>query len=148
MKTLICLLIIVFSAKAANDFSFIGPRAGVGYLNSDEGRSLNKGIHSAFGWSVEIPYKSGKFVGYGEGGFLVLGVEQGIFYPTAWGFFGMRYGHFGAGAGPVVNPMGVGIGFGPYYQLNLPDVRIPIGFNVEFIKSNARFQFLVGFSLN
>ena len=101
-------------ATALGDIDLVGPRAGIGFWTKKKGISLDGGMHSAFGWQIEVPYRSDNFVGYGEAGFLLLGVEQGLFYPHIWGFFGMRYQNFGFGLGPVANISGIGIGFGPY----------------------------------
>lgn len=136
-----------FGLSSKTELQLVGPRAGVGYLFDDANANLAEGLHSAFGWQVEIPYRSGDFTGYGEAGLMLLGAEQGILWPSAWGFFGFSYKNMGVGAGPVANPLGIGIGFGPYYQILTPTLRIPIGCNIELIDGNTRLQFLVGFSL-
>ena len=147
MRTIVFLLLLsAVPVFAEVDINFFGPRAGIGFAPQKTGTSLDEGVHSAFGWQVEIPYKSDKLTGYGEAGFLLLATEQGIFYPDAWGFFGFRYGFIGFGAGPVVNPMGIGLGFGPYINLVTGKLRIPIGINTQIIDKKVRFQSLIGFN--
>lgn len=139
-------LLLVSVSFAQQTISLFGPRAGAGYLLDSEQTSLKKGFHSAFGWQLEVPYKSPAFTGYGEAGFLLLGVEQGIFYPEAWGYFGMRAGMFGLGIGPAFNPMGIGIGVAPYYQYITETLRVPFTLNMTFIDGKAKFGLLMGFS--
>lgn len=135
----------VVLAQSAAPF---GPRAGIGFNDSGAGSRLDKGIHSAFGWQVEVPFKSGALTGYGEAGVYLLGVEQGIFYPHVWGYFGARYNNVGAGAGPVINAIGFGLGANLYYQFELEKIRIPVGMDFNVVEGYKRFQLFVGFNYN
>ena len=122
------------------------PRAGVGYLSSSGTSDLKDGVHSAFGWQVEIPYSNDKLTGYGEAGIMLLGIEQGIIFPHGWGYFGCRYGSIGGGLGPVFDPIGVGLGMNIYTQALLEKLRIPIGVDLNFIRGTTRIQFFIGFN--
>jgi len=127
----------------------VGPRAGIGTLlkTKNANKDVSGAIHSAFGWQMEVPYKSGDFTGYGEAGFMLLAVERGIFYPTTWGFFGFSYKNFGIGFGPVANRQGIGIGIAPYFQYLTPSLRIPITLHTEIVDYTYRMQIMIGFSI-
>ncbi len=124
-----------------------GPRACIGFLvgGEDIDDEMNGGLHSAFGWQLDIPYSSKDFTGYGEGGIMLLGIEHGIFFPHVWGYFGIRNDEIGFGIGPVFSPLGLGLGINPYYQIQADKLRIPIGFNLDLIGSAQRYQLSVGF---
>jgi len=141
---IICLLF--FCKSEAQQLSLFGPRAGIGSLSDNKNTKIATGVHSAFGWEVEIPYKGEPITGYGEAGFYLLGVEQGIFYPHAWGYFGFRTHSFGFGIGPTLDPLGFGLGFSPYAQVELETIRIPIGIDISLIDKTTKFLFFVGFN--
>lgn len=106
---------------------------------------MKAGIHSAFGWQLEIPYTSGDLTGYGEGGLMFLGIEQGEIYPYAWGYFGCRYKAIGGGLGPAFNPAGTGLGINFYFNFYTEKLRIPLGIDCNFIGNTKRIQFFIGF---
>jgi hypothetical protein len=147
MRTfLIVFAVIMFSPNTnSQELRLFGPRAGFGILPEDTKAKLKSGIHSAFGWQIEVPYASKEITGYGEGGLMLLGIEQGVVFPYLWGFFGIRTKIVGFGVGPVVNPIGIGLGINPYFQIDLEKTRIPIGLTMDFIQGTTRFQFSVGF---
>lgn len=148
MKNLFLLtaFLIFFATAEAQELSLFGPRAGIGNLTDSKNTKIKDGIHSAFGWQVEIPYSGKDITGYGEAGIYFLGAEQGIIYPHVWGYFGFRTRSFGLGIGPVINPLGVGLGFSPYTQIELETLRIPIGVDINLIKGTTRFQVFIGFN--
>jgi hypothetical protein len=146
----ICILLFVIILFSLNVFcqelQWFGPRAGVGIL-SDSGKSdMKKGIHSAFGWQIELPYSNGDLIGYGEAGLMFIGIEQGKVYPHVWGYFGCRYKEIGGGLGPVFNPIGTGLGINMYYNLLLEKLRVPIGIDLNFIGGTSRIVFFIGFN--
>jgi len=75
-----------------------------------------------------------------------LGAEQGIVYLHRWGYSGFRTHQVGIGVGPAINPLGVGLGLNPYYQIETETLRIPIGIDINFIKNTTRIQFFFGFN--
>jgi hypothetical protein len=85
-------------------------------------------------------------IGYGEAGVMLLGIEQGIIFPHGWAYFGCRYGSIGGGLGPVFDPIGVGLGLNIYTQVLLEKLRIPIGVDLNFIRSTTRIQLFIGFN--
>lgn len=132
----------------AQEYSHLGPRAGIGYLSKRTRSGFDTGLHSAFGWQMEIPYKGKEITGYGEAGLYLLAIEQGKIYTHVWGYFGARYNNIGIGVGPVFNTLGTGLGLNTYYQIVLDGIRIPIGIDVNFIDNKTRLQFFVGFNYN
>ena len=107
---------------------------------------MKEGVHSAFGWQVELPYSSSDFTGYGEAGLMFLGIEQQTVYPHGWGYFGCRYKAIGGGIGPVVNSIGTGLGLNIYTNIYLEKLRIPIGMDFNFIGSSTRVLLFIGFN--
>ena len=150
MRKYFLLAIIFFGSMNAlcQELSLVGPCAGIGILSDARDTKIKSGFHSAFGWRIELPYKSKDITGYGEGGFMLLGIDQGIFFPHGWGYFGIRGKEIGFGVGPVINPLGVGIGVNPYYQVVSDKLRIPIGLTIDFISGTQRYQLSVGFMYN
>ena len=148
MKIRFLFFAILFSSFTvySQDIHLFGPRAGVGYLSNSGNSDLKDGIHSAFGWQIELPYSNDKLTGYGEAGIMLLGIEQGIIFPHGWGYFGCRYGSIGGGLGPVFDPIGVGIGMNIYHQLLLEKLRVPIGVDLNLIHGTTRIQFFIGFN--
>lgn len=142
------LIFVIINISYSQSFEPFGPRAGIGYLNKKGDSSFEKGVHSAFGWQVEVPFKDKKVTGYGEAGVYLLGIEQGKFYPHVWGYFGGRYNNFGLGAGPVLDMFGFGLGANTYIQIELENIRIPIGVDVNFIEGTTRTQLFIGFNYN
>lgn len=148
MKVLLPLIVslVFMGTTQAQELNLFGPRAGIGSLTDHKNTKIENGVHSAFGWQVEIPYRGREITGYGEAGFYLLGVEQGIFYMHAWGYFGFRTHNFGFGIGPAVNPLGLGIGFSPYTQIELETIRIPIGIDVSLIDKTTKVLLFIGFN--
>ncbi len=148
MKTLLVLLALVLLplTSHAQEINLFGPRAAVGNLSRSGDSSMKKGVHSAFGWEIELPYTSGDLTGYGEAGFMLLAIEQGKVFPYGWGYFGVRYNTVGLGIGPAINPVGFGLGANMYYQFLLEKVRIPVGLDWNFVKGTTRVQLFVGFN--
>jgi len=143
------LLIITVLCSAnvlSQELQWFGPRAGVGNLTSSGKSSIKDGIHSAFGWQVELPYTSDDFTGYGEAGVMFLGIEQQKVYPHSWGYFGCRYKAVGGGLGPVINSIGTGLGMNIYTNIYLEKLRIPIGIDFNFIGGSTRIQLFIGFN--
>ena len=139
--------VFIFSLRVySQDATSYGPRAGIGYLSNSGTSDLKEGIHSAFGWQVEVPYSNDKLTGYGEAGVMLLGIEQGIIFPHGWAYFGCRYGSIGGGLGPVFDPIGVGLGINIYHQLILEKLRVPIGVDLNFIHGTTRIQLFIGFN--
>ena len=147
MRSIFLLAIIFLCSISAlcQELNLVGPCAGIGILSDARDTKIKSGFHTAFGWRIELPYKSKEITGYGEGGFMLLGIDQGIFYPHGWGYFGIRSNEIGFGIGPVVNPLGIGIGINPYYQIVSDKLRIPIGVTIDFIAHTQRYQLSVGF---
>jgi len=53
--------VFIFSLRVySQDATSYGPRAGIGYLSNSGTSDLKEGIHSAFGWQVEVPYSNDK----------------------------------------------------------------------------------------
>ena len=147
LKFLMSILVfVIINTSYSQSVTPFGPRAGIGYLNDNGKSSLEDGIHSAFGWQVEVPFKDDKLTGYGEAGIYLLGIEQGKFFPHVWGYFGVRYNNTGLGAGPVLNAMGFGIGLSAYNQIELDRIRVPIGIDVNLIDGTTRTQLFIGFN--
>lgn len=142
----VCAIIIYSLSASCQELHLFGPRAGIGYLSDQGDGNLKKGIHSAFGWQIELPYTGKDITGYGEAGVMLLGIEQGVVFPHIWGYFGIRLKNIGVGIGPAINPIGVGLGLNPYYQIDLETIRIPIGIDMNFIKKTSRFQLFIGFN--
>jgi TolB-like protein len=128
------------------ELKLFGPRAGVGYVTDRGDSQMKKGVHSAFGWQVELPYVGKEITGYGEAGLLFLGIEQGLVCTHVWGYFGFRLKHFGIGAGPVFSTIGIGIGLNSYALVEIETLRIPIGMDINFIGKATRYQFFFGFN--
>jgi hypothetical protein len=145
---LVAVLFLYSNTMFSQEFNLIGPRAGIGILSGPGIKNIKEGVHSAFGWQVEIPYKSSDLTGYGEGGLMLLAIEQGKIFPHVWAYFGVRGREFGLGAGPAINPIGIGLGINPYYQIELEKLRIPIGFNLDFIRGTQRYQLSICFMYN
>jgi hypothetical protein len=142
----ILLLAILLSTIAfSQEIKLFGPRAGIGNLTNSGNSSIEKGILSAFGWQIEFPYTSGDLTGYGEGGFMLLGIEQQRIYPHFWGYFGCRYKELGGGIGPVFNSIGIGLGINVYKDIILENLRIPIGLDFNFIGKSTRAMLFIGF---
>jgi hypothetical protein len=104
---------------------------------------MKTGVHSAFGWQVELPYSDGDLTGYGEAALSFLGIEQGKVYPNVSGYFGCRYKTIGAGLGPVFNPIGTGLGINMYYNIFTEKLRIPIGIDWNFIGGATRVHLFI-----
>jgi hypothetical protein len=139
--------LILFSLNAqCQELKWFGPRAGVGTLSNSGGSDIKSGIHSSFGWQVELPYTDGDLTGYGEAGLAFLAVEQGKVFTNVWGYFGCRYKTIGAGLGPVFNPIGTGLGVNMYYNLYSEKLRIPIGIDWNFIGGTTRVQLFIAFT--
>jgi hypothetical protein len=148
MKIFILLsgLILFPASTHCQELQWFGPRAGIGILSNSGDSYLKSGAHSAFGWQLEFPYTNGNFTGYGEAGFMLLGIEQGKIFPHGWGYFGCRYKEIGAGLGPVVNPIGAGLGFNIYYGIPLNKLKVPVGIDCNIMGDVTRFQFFAGFN--
>ena len=130
----------------SQEIQWFGPRAGVGNLTSANNSEIKPGIHSAFGWQVELPYTSKELTGYGEAGLTFLGIEQQKVFPNVWGYFGCRYKEIGGGLGPVFNTIGTGLGVNVYTNVYLEKLRIPIGIDFNFIGGSTRVQLFIGFN--
>jgi hypothetical protein len=148
MKILFLFAVILITSVNlySQEMEWFGPIAGVGYLNNSGKSTMKNGIHSAFGWHIELPYTSGDLTGYGEAGLTLLGIEQQKVYPNVWGYFGCRYKEIGIGMGPVVNSIGTGLGVNLYTNVFLEKLRIPIGFDFNFIGGSTRIQLFIGFN--
>ena len=140
---------VLFSVNLlSQEIQWFGPRAGVGNLTNSGKSTMKDGIHSAFGWQVELPYTSNELTGYGEAGLTFLGIEQGAIYPHVWGYFGCRNKNIGGGIGPVFNSIGTGLGMNIYTNINLEKLRIPVGIDFNFIGGATRVQLFIGFNYN
>ncbi len=148
MKSLYIFALVCITAANVygQEMQWFGPIAGVGNLTNSGSSSMKDGIHSAFGWHVELPYTSGDLTGYGEAGVTLLGIEQQKLYPNIWGYFGCRYKAIGGGLGPVVNSIGTGLGLNIYTNLFLETLRIPIGIDFNIIGGVTRAQLFIGFN--
>ena len=138
---------IIFSLNVhCQELQWFGPRAGVGTLSNSGNSDMKSGVHSAFGWQIELPYTNGDLTGYGEAGLMFLGIEQGKVFANVCGYFGCRYKEVGAGLGPVFNPIGTGLGINMYYNILLEKLRVPVGIDWNFIGGTTRIQFFIGFN--
>ena len=143
----VLIAVTMFTANGyAQELQVFGPRAAIGTISDVRVADMTKGVHSAFGWEIEIPYKSGDFTGYGAAGVMLLAIEQGKFLPHVWGYFGCRYKTIGGGLGPVINPIGVGLGLNVYHSFFTETLRIPVGFDFNFIRNSTRVAFFIGFN--
>lgn len=145
-KSSLFLFVLFTSAVFSQEIQWFGPVAGVGNLTNSGKSTMKDDLHSAFGWHIEVPYTSNDLTGYGEAGITLLGIEQQRVYPNAWGYFGARYKAIGGGLGPVFNSVGTGLGMNIYTNLYLDKLRIPIGFDFNFIGGNTRVQLFIGFN--
>ena len=148
MKILILLILIsIFcSDLKSQSLELFGPRAGVGNLTSSGNSRIKQGIHSSFGWEIELPYSDNDLTGYGAAGVKLLGIEQQKAYPHIWGYFGCRYKSIGAGLGPVYNAIGAGLGLNIYTNLYSEKLRIPIGIDFNIIGKISRVELFIGFN--
>lgn len=144
--TIFALTLLCSLTALGQDIQWFGPIAGVGTVNSSGNSTMKDGIHSAFGWRIEVPYTSNDLTGYGEAGVTFLGIEQQKVYPHLWGYFGARYKAIGGGLGPVFNTFGTGLGMNIYSNIYLDKLRIPIGLDLNFIGGITRAQLFVSFS--
>ena len=146
----ICILflgIIILSVKTySQEIKWFGPIAGIGVLPNSGSSAMKSGFHSAFGWHVELPYTDGDLTGYGEAGLTIIGIEQGRTFGSMWGYFGCRYKEIGGGIGPVYNPVGTGLGMNIYYNIYLEKLRIPIGFDWNFVNGTTRVILFISFN--
>jgi len=138
--------------KQLLDVSYFGPRAGISTLPKTlHDKNIDVPIYSIFGWQMEVRYRSSKegFMGYGEAGLLLGAVEQGVFRPEVWGYFGIRkpYGA-GFGIGPNISKYGVGLGLSPQYIIKVDNLLIPIMLNIAMTDGKSRIQIITGFSFD
>jgi hypothetical protein len=135
--------------SALDNISFFGPRAGISVIPETllEDKSTQM-VNSLFGWSMDIRYMAkGNFEGFAEAGFFLEGVENGVIYPEAWGYFGFRQKQgWGIALGPQVSVYGVGLGIAPSYSFRVDRLLIPVTLNTVITGGEPRWQLHFGFS--
>jgi hypothetical protein len=155
MKSFACACVLALGLVPASadsfidQFSFLGPRAGVSVVPASTRGDVSTGtVNSLFGWVVDVRYSSQRnFEGYAEAGIFVEGVERGVLYPETWGYFGIRQkAGFGLAVGPSLSVYGLGLGIAPSYSFRVDRIMIPLTFNTVLTDGDVRHQLHIGFS--
>ena len=146
------------AAKWSAKFGYSGPRFGFTYLPQSILDTLDrrgiKGVHAVitqFGWQYEKAFYNSATgpTALNEWAFLVGGLEQGKFLPSASWIVGVRsHGGVEFGVGPNITPAGVAFAMAGGRSFESGGMHFPVSLALVSSQSGMRVSALFGFTLH